>query len=134
MRSAVKSNLTAWCNQILSNRALSALRSSFQVLNNFAIVDPTQPNPTHGLTQPMENSASPREVRANRLNSREQWRWRKRRTRRRLQSFVAESWRRAISCTPLAHPLTALASGRVPHSAQIDPYTENPDFINFKHF
>ena len=60
-------NLTVWCNQILSNRALNALTKSFQILSNFAIVDrtqsnplkteksrphPTQHNPTYGATQP----------------------------------------------------------------------------------
>ena len=45
-------NLTSWCNQILSNRALNALTQSFQNFSTFAVVDPTQPNPrvnpTHG--------------------------------------------------------------------------------------
>ena len=48
-------NLTAWCNQILSDRALNALTQSFQIYSTFAILDPTQPspwvNPTH-----MDNS------------------------------------------------------------------------------
>ena len=64
-------NLTVWCNQILSNRALNALTQSCQNFNTFAITDPThptknwkistqpnpiQPNATHGSTQPMDNS------------------------------------------------------------------------------
>jgi len=47
VRSAVKSNLTAWCNQMLSDRTLNASTWSFQIFSTFAIVDPTQPNPTH---------------------------------------------------------------------------------------
>ena len=34
-------NSTAWCNQILSNRALNPLTQSFQFFSTFAIVDPT---------------------------------------------------------------------------------------------
>ena len=52
VRSAIKSNLTARCSHILSNRALNALKQSFQNLSTFAVVDPTQRNqwvnPTHG--------------------------------------------------------------------------------------
>jgi len=43
VRSAVKSNLTAWCNQIISNRAVNALTQSLQIFSTFATVDPTQP-------------------------------------------------------------------------------------------
>jgi len=53
VRSAVNSNLTAWCDQILSNRDLS---QSFQNFSTFTIVDPVHlyprkiekslPNPT----------------------------------------------------------------------------------------
>ena len=48
VRSAVISNLTAWWNQILSSRALNALTYmySFQIFSTFAIVDPTEPNPS----------------------------------------------------------------------------------------
>ena len=46
VRSAVKSNLTAWYNQILSNRALNALTLSFQICSTFATVDPTQATKT----------------------------------------------------------------------------------------
>jgi len=45
VRSAIKSNLTAWCNQIVSNRALNGLALSFQIFSTFAVVDPTQPKP-----------------------------------------------------------------------------------------
>jgi len=51
-RSAVKSNLTAWGNKILSNPAINAITQYFQILSTFATFDPTQPNPwvnrTHG--------------------------------------------------------------------------------------
>jgi len=57
VRSAVKSNLTAWCNQIISNRAVNALTQSLQIFSTFATVDPTQPNPTHRSNQPLANSA-----------------------------------------------------------------------------
>jgi len=40
-----------------ADRALNALTLSIQIFSTFAIVDPTQPNPTHGSTQPMDNSA-----------------------------------------------------------------------------
>jgi len=53
-------NTTAWCNQILSNRALNSLTYSFPIVSILA--DPTQPtknckisaqpNPTHGSTEP----------------------------------------------------------------------------------
>ena len=48
VRSAVKSNITAWCNQILSNRALDELTQSFQIFSTFAIVDTTQPTKDGG--------------------------------------------------------------------------------------
>ena len=66
----VKSNLPAWCNQILppplSNRALNELTRSFQIVSTFAILDPTKPtqkltnlDPTRpNPTQPMDNSGS----------------------------------------------------------------------------
>ena len=46
-RSAVNSNLTAWCNQILSNRALSESTQSFQIFYYFCYSgpNPTQSNP-----------------------------------------------------------------------------------------
>jgi len=57
--------MTAWCNQILSNRALLSMLC-FQIFSTFAMVDPTQPNapkteksrpnPTHGSTRPTDNS------------------------------------------------------------------------------
>ena len=49
-----KIKLTAWCKQILSNRASNALTQSFQFFSTFAVVDTTpklkksRPNPTHG--------------------------------------------------------------------------------------
>jgi len=46
---------------ILSNRALNALKSSFQIFSTFAVVEPTQPTKTEksrlNPTQPMDNSA-----------------------------------------------------------------------------
>jgi len=36
-------NLTAWCSQILSNRALNALTQSFQIFSTFVVLDQTQP-------------------------------------------------------------------------------------------
>jgi len=57
--------MTAWCNQILSNRALLSMLC-FQIFSTFAMVDPTQPNApkteksrpnqTHGSTRPTDNS------------------------------------------------------------------------------
>jgi len=45
-------NLTAWCCQILSNRALNALAESFHFFSTF-IVDPTQPTKNWKIsTQP----------------------------------------------------------------------------------
>jgi len=55
-----------------TDRALNALTWSFQIFSTFAVVDPiqptknwkksrpnpTQPNPTHGSTQPMDNSGA----------------------------------------------------------------------------
>ena len=62
----MKSYLTAWCNQILSNREFT---QSFQIFSTFAIadptheklknLDPTRPDPTHGSTQPKDNPAWP---------------------------------------------------------------------------
>jgi len=54
VRSAAESNLTAWCNRILSNRALI---DPFKIFRTFAIVDPTKLNPPKTKkidpTQPM---------------------------------------------------------------------------------
>jgi len=61
-------NLTAWCCQILSSRALNALAESFHFFQYFYSgpnpthqklknLDPAQPNPTHGWTQAVDNSA-----------------------------------------------------------------------------
>jgi len=64
VRSAVQSNLTAWCNQILSNRALNALTQFFSKFlalllqwtqHNPRKTEKSRPNPT----QTMDNSAPP---------------------------------------------------------------------------
>jgi len=36
-------NVTAWCSQILSNRALNALTQSFRIFSTFVVVDQTRP-------------------------------------------------------------------------------------------
>jgi len=43
-----------------SAAAQKASTKSFQIFSTFAVVDPTQTNPTHGSTQPMDNSAPDR--------------------------------------------------------------------------
>jgi len=47
-----RTNSTAWCNQIFSNRALNALTQSCQSL--VRLLQCTQLNPTHGSTQLMD--------------------------------------------------------------------------------
>ena len=59
-------NTTAWCNQILSNRALNSLTYSFPIFSIFSgpnpthqklqNLGPTQLNPWANRTQPMDNS------------------------------------------------------------------------------
>jgi len=102
-------NLTVWCNQILSNRALNALTKSFQILSTFAIVDRTQSNPPKlknldhtrpNITQPMEQPNPWTTLRARRSSQRV--------VTRQLTTLPGQKW--AVSVVTVWRPYTISAT------------------------